>query len=448
VCEARSASYASPRTFCECDAGYDAEQACPAESSCLRCRACPADFFKDAHGDAGCAACQANAESGAASVLKSACQCSGGFRQDGAEECAACEPGLFSETLDAEACEACEERRFANESAMSECHYCWLDLESNAGSTGCDCRPGFAPDGEFACAACAADTYKEALDNTACVACRADAQSAIQSFLVEHCECNAGFELAGTAEEAECVACGIGRYKPVASNEPCWMCASTLTTESNQSETVEQCVCAPGLQFNTDGACEACPANTFSVTFSRAACEPCRVNSVSRVQDAADNEFDCLCDAGYDDHPRTEGTPRVCEACAAGLFKADDSNAACAACAVDHFAAFLASTECDECGLHSSTHGDTGRALCDCVVGFARLGATDTQCEACVTGKYKDDFRNKDCSECELCPVDHEVTRECNSSHPIACAACPVHSSSLGRQRARSKEKVSLKDRD
>jgi hypothetical protein len=32
--------------------------------------------------------------------------------------------------------------------------------------------------------------------------------------------------------------------------------------------------------------------------------------------------------------------------------------------------------------------------------------------------------------------VDQEVVRECNASHPIACAACPAHSSSLGRRRS------------
>jgi len=161
----------------------------------------------------------------------------------------------------------------------------------------------------------------------------------MESFLVEHCECNAGFFLQGTPEQGECVACNIGTFRPSASNEPCSLCAASLTTEFNQSSSGEQCVCAPGEQFSTDGACEACPANTFSTTFSRAACEPCRANSISRVQDAADNEFDCLCDAGYDDHPRIVGSARTCEACAPGLFKANASNLACEACAVDTFSA-------------------------------------------------------------------------------------------------------------
>jgi len=87
---------------------------------------------------------------------------------------------------------------------------------------------------------------------------------------------------------------------------------------------------------------------------------------------------------------------------------------------VDFFSASLY----DECGLDSSTHGETGRALCHCVVGFTRRGATESECEVCVTGKYKEDFHHTDCSECQLCQVDEEVTRECNSSHLIACAPC------------------------
>jgi len=124
-----------------------------------------------------------------------------------------------------------------------------------------------------------------------------------------------GFYLEGTSEAGECVACGIGSFKPVSSNDACWLCASTLTTEFNQSVSVEQCVCTLGLQFNADGSCEACPANIFSINFSRAACELCRANSISCVHDAADDEFHCLCDTGFDDHAHIESTARECEAC-------------------------------------------------------------------------------------------------------------------------------------
>jgi len=69
-------------------------------------------------------------------------------------------------------------------------------------------------------------------------------------------------------------------------------------------------------------------------------------------------------------------------------------------------------------------------------VGFARRGTSELECDICVAGKYKNHFRNTDCSDCELCQVDQEVTRECNSSHAIACAPCPAHSSSLSRRRS------------
>ena len=396
VCESRSAAYATPRTFCECDAGHDALQGCPDASSCLRCRACPADFFKETHGDAGCEACQANSASVEASVEQSSCRCVFGFHQVGEAECVACEPGFFSDTFDAEICEQCGEGRFANESAMSECHACWRDSASNAEKTGCDCNPGFAPDGELACAACAADTFKETRGSTACQACRDDSQSAMESSLVSHCECNAGFELHGSAEAGECVACSIGTFRPSASNEPCWLCAASLTTEFEQSASVEQCVCAPGEQFSADGACESCPVGTIKDVFGREACGACQLcavdqevlwecnfshpiacaacpahsSSLGRQRSLAGA---CACDAGY----ALDG--RGCVACEPGTFKEHTNNSfACAACAPGQFTTAVASTACLECSARCEAPGALSFVAQEC------NASRDVVCAACT----------------------------------------------------------------
>ena len=501
VCEARSASYATPRVVCECDAGYHGYEAgqgwmvCPTNSSCLRCRACPANYYKELHGDEGCVACQDNSESEPGSVPQSACQCSVGFQQLGEAECAACAPGLFSDTLDAEVCDACAEGRFANVSAMSECHFCWNHSASNANYTGCDCNPGFAPQGDFACASCAADTYKTTRGNTACLTCRADSQSAMASFLVEHCECNAGFFLQGSPEEGECVACCIGTFRPSASNEPCWLCATSLTTEFNGSVSVEKCVCAPGEQFNTDGACEPCPADTFKDVFGREACGACQLCAVDQEVERECNASHpiacvscpphssslgrqrsgagaCACNAGY------EYDGRDCVACPPGRFKEHTNNTlACAECAAGEFTTEVASTACLDCSEHCE--GDLETAS------FVRLECNASRdvvcapCTVCAPGTLSqpvcgvassNDRADTVCAVCTpgyfcaggggrtLCPGGSESDAGSNSSTDCGCvlgyattvstdctpcgfdtycrggqlSACPAHSLTLG----------------
>ena len=583
TCEMHSSSNIVPRVVCECDAGYDTQQACPGNSSCVRCRPCPVDFYKASFGDIGCTACQANSESHSASVPQSSCQCSVGFMQDGASECVACGPGTFSDTLDAVMCATCGDNDFANESASAQCKPCWALSTNTSDNTDCECLPGSTPAGMFACELCAADTYREApaivpptfsdlrgkgidsaLDlwteagiskwvvggthlsgqgdctktcrdkqmtctNTlnanvfsamkatemtlvveayaisigaayrcldyvrfttsnrapivfgndcyaqrdniqpftcagahdtearlcpcvaapapppveTCLSCRVNSRSNVGSSLVSQCECVAGFYLLGAASDGVCTPCPIGTYKNATGNEECSPCPSNLTTEFTGGQSVEQCVCAPGLWHTDAGVCEFCPADTYKDDFSREECDDCR--DFSSSSNLADDQYDCLCNAGYGeepsdfawfDEPALDDVPRECQACHPGTHKYDVSNDGCSVCDVNTFTKFSASFACQTCGIFSSTHGRTGQSLCMCVIGFARRGSDDSECEQCAAGKYKDDFNNITCTDCLLCAVGQEVVHECNHTNQIACAECPEFSTSLGRQRA------------
>jgi len=584
ACEMHSSSYLVPHVECQCDAGYDALQGwmvCPANSSCLRCRACPANYYKELHGDEGCEACQANSESAPASVPQSACQCSVGFVQNGANDCDACGPGSFSDTLDALVCTTCGDHHFANESASAQCKLCWAHSTNTSDNQDCECLPGSSPAGAFACELCAADTYREdpdlaettsitfaafrgqisdtTLDSWAaagieswlvgkmrdscdttcvdnqqlcsndidiaamnlldaavmttviqlhgeatgsaarctafssypfgdgpfvdvnrcffagpgytwkgnidyegiicsrvhpdqyrvcpcvagpapppvqtCLPCKENSRSNVGSFLVAQCECVAGFYLLGDARTGVCTPCPIGMYKNSTGNEECSLCPATLTTEFIESIPVGECLCAPGMRHTEAGVCELCAADTFKVEFSREDCEACRDFSSSSALDLADDQFDCQCNAGYEDHTLYDGT-RNCQACRLGRYKAEVLNAACQRCSVNTFSNVEASVVCDECGNFSSTHGQIGREICMCVVGYARLGSDDSACEKCVAGKFKDNHEFIACTQCQLCAVDQEVEHECNNTHQIVCKQCPEFSSSLGRQRA------------
>jgi hypothetical protein len=319
----------------------------------------------------------------------------------------------------------------------------------------------------------------------------------MQSFLVEHCECNAGFFLEGTPELGECEACGVGTFRPSASNEPCWRCATSLTTEFEQSASVEQCVCAPGEQFNADGACESCPTGTFKDVFGREACGACQLCAVNQevvrecnaslpIACAACPAHSsslgrrrslagaCACDAGF----AFDG--RGCVACEPGTFKEHTNNSfACAACPAGRFAAGLASIACGECSAMCEAAGPLRFVAREC---NASRDVVCAACTVCAPGTFAQPFcgaassndrADTVCVQCPpsffcpggggrvVCPGGSESAAGSNSSAECGCvlgfastvssgrcepcgfdeycragqqAACPAHSLTLGVQ--------------
>ena len=427
-CGSDSASHDTPHVACQCNAGFALDAA--------GCAECAADTYKDVHGDQGCTPCQTNSQSPAGATEQQHCQCKRGYRQEGGSVCAACGVGEFSDALDAAECSACEPGTFNDEEAQTECGPCWADSQSNAELSGCDCLEGFAPplpgSDPPRCQECEANSFKSVVGNEQCGPCPTDSVSEPGSSALAQCLCNPGFFL----DDGACRACERGSHKGWTGNDACTPCAPTYTTEFLQNTGPEACVCRPAHE-PTGGECAACRADTYKAEFSNGACSPCRGNSSSLAESLADEQYDCLCEPGFDDHPRVAApAPRECEPCVPGTHKDSLSNGECVACGTDVFTSAPGGLTCQPCGASSSTHGQSGQARCDCVVGFARVHGAESACEQCGAGTFKDDFRLQSCSECTPCDVDERVVHECTSTRQTVCEACPAHSSSLGRRRA------------
>ena len=445
ACPANSHTHSHPHVGCDCNTGYKC-QAGFGSSICLygECEACSAGTYNALNASrSACSDCQAHAISTEAATHEADCQCIHGYRQDGASVCVSCKAGTYSDTLDALSCSLCDGQRFSNEDAQVACKTCASNSVSDAGGTGCVCEAGYTnvsmdASGATECRECEAGEYKDTVGNSECLTCRQNSESGTATATRNGCACVEGFFL----QHDECTPCGLGSYKPHVSNDACFSCPQSYTTAAEQSVSRASCVCAPTLFKNTETIyapiCENCPLDTVKSEYSNSTCTACRPNSSRPIDATADTQLRCLCDPGFELPTAllTGGEPR-CDMCAQGKSKGLLANALCVPCPQDTFAAEAASAVCVACGNDSSTHDSTGQSLCDCVVGFARLGGETSECETCESGKFKDNHQDTHCRSCSLCGQNDRVVYACNATHDVACSPCQDHSSTLGRQRSR-----------
>lgn len=125
--------------------------------------------------------------------------------------------------------------------------------------------------------------------------------------------------------------------------------------------------------------------------------------------------------------------PGTCTECAAGKAKGTTENTDCTPCAVDTFTDSTGEATCAACPPRSSTHGKTGQALCECVLGHERRWEDSSACEACREGTFKtaSDVANRNCSRCGACSSNEYVAQTqhvCNATQDVICTACAANS--------------------
>ena len=177
--------------------------------------------------------------------------------------------------------------------------------------------------------ACGAGKYKNTVSNNPndCQACPSHSLLPSNSTALGACACNAGFTPSllqvgcapcepGLFKEqpggAGCDSCAESKYNPNLNATRCLDCYSDAVAPV-ASVSLDACECLAGAKLNADvGACEACPAGSFSAsqdsecarcvegTFTSApglaGCAVCEQHSLS-------HDFPhvaCQCDAGYD----------------------------------------------------------------------------------------------------------------------------------------------------
>jgi len=175
------------------------------------------------------------------------------------------------------------------------------------------------------------------------------------------CESVAGRFLEGGV----CEPCAASSFKEDVSNTRCTQCETSFTTRDPGSTAEALCVCPPGRY--KDVLFEACPENHVKPSFSNEACTPCHRNSKLPAGAAADAQAQCECDPGFYEST-TPGGELACVICLARTFSAAPGSAECSPCEPNTFSG-AGSPGCQECGAFSSTHWESGRDLCQCVVG-------------------------------------------------------------------------------
>ena len=143
--------------------------------------------------------------------------------------------------------------------------------------------------------------------------------------LICHCLCTGKHTASGG--EAECVACGAGKYA-----------ASPLSAT----------------------ACVDCGAGKYSAASGATAestCLACTANA-----DAPAGSDECMCNAGF-----TSDDAGGCQACVAGTYKSGSGNDTCTDCGAGKYAASpLSATACVDCaaGKHLASTGNDAESDC------------------------------------------------------------------------------------
>eukprot|EP00854_Cymbomonas_tetramitiformis_P012092 gene12092-14290_t len=332
------ASHNSGHTGCECNAGYEQDNAfadsagqaacepCPARSVAVdgvTCRCLPGfdllvDRFSATHSNFACGSCDLG------KYLS--------YNTDGAYwECVPCEAGTYmNETTriwHPDRCLECPSNAVScagNSLAGLACPEATAGL---AGGSSCTCDVGYFSLGDlsdvgFTCLPCPPGTFQDSrMGAPECTPCPLGTFSSVMAAADESvCEpCSAGY-VAGMGATS-CTICPAGALQFGAAclcragysqNETaavnfndaeiklglhlqCTECPSGRHSSSPGKPECE--LCPPGT-FTSGGAaevCEPCPASTVSVMYGATSCSSCPENA----QHSTTNRLECICPAGY-----------------------------------------------------------------------------------------------------------------------------------------------------
>lgn len=433
ACGAHSTQYESLR--CRCDAGYtgDPGDSGGPEAVAPNCTMCPADFFKEEPGQDPCERCEDHAWSPPGTTAQSECLCNVGYeRSSDLLACVACAAGKYRNNSwndDSEdgLCAACPEHADSPSASVSRyACVCNVGYEGQDGQECFACAPGKfwqTLAGGSECRECAAGKYQEETMAMSCETCFENSNSEPGTTSILHCTCNAGFVPNGGAGYVQgapaCLACGVGKFD---AGGRCEVCATgTFTAEPAQTEcascpadsthntehidgtTHTHCVCERGYRCREGGACQdgdctTCPVHTFQPELvddpTCRACPP-----FSSAPEGTVSREGCQCIPGYGEDPPGSGT---CVQCAPDHFKQTTSNEPCASCGTD---------------LFITTPGSSNQSDCVCAPG-ASLG--DSFCEGCAEDSYKPSYGNGSCTPCKENSASGVASVLVNECHCLA----------------------------
>ena len=443
------------------------------------CTACPAGKFK-VLGDAECSSCIAgkySSSTGAESAGTCTSCKAGQFSAQVAatsNTCSNCLTGTFSVSAAASICSQCSAGYAQPTAGSIHCNTaCLPGTRSSAGAANCaNCNAGTFQEfsAQSTCTPCTAGKISAAVGARACTQCPAGSVSAQSSMSTcttctgAHYVAEAGASVcrlcdAGSARVSSsvCTQCSPGTYVSVPGTSACITCLAVSTTLYTSGVAVAygsaRCRPCPWYEYwGNASSCRRCnPGQYLDRTISLPVCKPCNVidrhyceNIQTEMQAlqyplSYSSNFNQICKNNFHVHKT-----QLCGGCGCGLFRPDLSNLTQDTCSQPRGnpRSYLNghTRSCQECPLNKHINRNVLNRSCDtaihiehaqwneartdyeCVPGYQRtlLSSTQTACEPCPFGTYKDTAQEL---FCRVCP-GNTITRHPGSISLQDCAFC------------------------
>lgn len=244
--------------------------------------------------------------------------------------------------------------------------------------------------------------------------------------VVDECHPCATGNFRNDSLDRACYPCGLNEYQDATGQTQCKACPPHSYTEAIGSDSVLQCLCEGGYEWDEVnsicvpcgegtskarglGSCEVCPENTYSLAQSPV-CTPCGLNERS---------------------PAGSGSPFACN-CRPGFGSADDGGS-CSLCnngtyssggAISTGNPQVQRPACLQCPTNkNSTQGSTERGNCKCIPGHGdpTNNADDgAECSPCENGFYASGGNNIACFSCGF----GTVTEPPQAAFAFSCCQC------------------------
>ncbi|XP_041364262.1 uncharacterized protein LOC121379679 [Gigantopelta aegis] len=183
-----------------------------------------------------------------------------------------------------------------------------------------------------------------------------------------------------------CDDCPVGKYQPLPGQSSCETCSPGFITESSGSAGGTDCKssCPPGEYFNNiSNRCEKCDFGFYQSLPGQFYCEPCDVDLTTRANGST-NVTDCYNDCPAGQEISQNGT---CQPCPIGKYRTSNDRT-CIKCTEERT---------------TKTTGSTSKLMCNvgnCQPGFYRNATNELECLKCGIGSYQNKSQQYECISC------------------------------------------------
>ncbi len=253
------------------------------------------------------------------------------------------------------------------------------------------------------------------------------------------------------SSEVRCASCSAGKYQDLEIQKSCKNCVGDTWSGDGFSACLTQPTCGPGTFIFHNGdstaarVCSSCPVGHYQPSSMQFTCLVCPSGKYSSIVGASS----CLdidwCVAGaYATRPGSSSNNVECAACSPGTYSSSKNrDTACLVCPDGKFQRAERMTTCIDhlpCvpGTRTVQSGTkTQPFICaNCISPWTTLEGTETSCDYCVAGKYRENFwtqltSGRACTDCQCgsgevfinCPVGTLYTspnmcRFCEGTQP------------------------------